>query len=110
MTVQKIAIPDLDSTPYCIVTQVLNNTTYYFEYTWNIRHDKAYLSIYIILNDEKIYLLRNKLLTVGINLSKYIYNSDNWTGNLYFEYSDFSYNFDYNQNNISTDYVLRYVI
>lgn len=104
-----ISIPDLNENPYIIQDVILNNKTYYFEYFWNIRHNKAYLSIYILIDNEKVYLIRNKQLTILINLTKYIdMSNDYWAGNLYFCSKDVSNICDYNQQNIYTDYQIIY--
>lgn len=106
-TYNTISIPDLSDTPYCTHVHILNNRSYYFEYFWNIRHGKAYLSIYIILNDEKVYLIRNQGLTCDLEISKNI-NNENWSGYLYFSGIDISQEYDYSQDNISTNYQLIY--
>ena len=105
-----LEIPNLSDTPYIIKSEVLNNRTYYFEYFWNNRHQRAYLSIYILSNSEKVYLMRNKSLLPLINLSKYIINdNENWSGSLYFDSTDLGQGYNYNQENISTEYQLRYI-
>ena len=51
MSIVSIKIPDLLHSPYIIQPIPLNNQLYFFAYTWNIRHSRAYLSIYIKNND-----------------------------------------------------------
>ena len=104
-----IDIPNLSTSPYSITPVVLNNKTYYFEYKWNIREQKAYLSIYILIDNSKVFMLKNIGLMVYNDVAKYIHDKDNWSGLLYLKPIKIS-NFDnYNQQNISTDYQLSYV-
>lgn len=105
----QIQIPDLNNTPYIIKSIVLNEKTYYFEYFWNLRHGKAYLSIYLIVDNNKVYLVKNRHLTIFLNVSEYIFDSENWSGNLFFDSIDSSYISDYTQQNISEKYILRYI-
>ena len=104
-----IDIPDLNESPYSIVPIVLNTKTYYLEYKWNIRSQSAYLSIYILNNNNKIYLIKNIGLVLYNDLAKYIYSQDNWSGELYLIPKQLTNNYIYNQQNISTDYQLSYV-
>lgn len=103
-----IDIPNLNEAPYVIAPVVLNNKTYYFEYKWSIRSHFAYLSIYILSNNTKIYLIKNIGLVLYNDLTKYIYN-DNWSGELYIVPKQLTNKYAYNQQNISTDYQLSYV-
>lgn|SRR5574344_476386 len=104
-----IEIPDLNKFPYVIAPVVLNNKTYYFEYKWNIREQKAYLAIYILINNTKKYLLRSIGLSLYNNIAKYIFDVDNWSGELYFKPVNLDTTSNYNQQNISTNYELSYV-
>lgn len=108
MDLYEIEIPDLFENPYVIKSHVLNNKTYYFEYTWNNRQDNAYLSIYYLENNLKTYILRGLRLRNWINISNHIYY-ENWIGELFFT----SYNLDmidYTPTTISTDFFLLYRI
>ena len=104
-----IEIPDLNESPYVIIPVVLNNKNYYFEYKWNIREQKAYLAIYILVNNTKNYLLRSIGITLYNNITKHIHDADNWSGELYFKPISLDTISNYNQQNISTDYQLSYV-
>lgn len=104
-----IEIPDLNESPYIITPVVLNNKTYYFEYKWNNRASSAFLSIYILINNTKKYLMRAKNLTLYNDIAKNIFDFDNWTGELYLRPLDLLNMYTYNQQNISTDYELSYV-
>lgn len=104
-----IEIPDLSESPYVIVPVVLNNRTYYFEYKWNIREQKAYLAIYILIDNTKNYLLRSMGLSLYNDVAKHINDADNWSGELYFKSISLDEISSYNQQNISTDYQLSYV-
>ena len=106
-TYNTIAIPNLDETPYCIKEQTLNNKVYYFEYIWNNRDGAAYLSIYLLINSNKVYLVRGIRLVYDCELSKNIIN-DNWAGYLYFTGISLGVSGNYTQQNISTDYQLIY--
>lgn len=104
-----IEIPDLNESPYSIIPVILNNKTYYFEYKWNIREQKAYLSIYILINNSKVFMLRNIGLMVYNDVAKYIHDKDNWSGELFIKPISLDTVSNYNQQNISTDYQLSYV-
>lgn len=104
-----IEIPNLDETPYIIRPVVLNTKTYYLEYKWNIRSESVFLSIYILVNNEKKYLIRQKGLVLWNNIAKDIYDIENWSGELYLIPIDGLNIYKYNQQNISTDYQLSYV-
>ena len=43
------------------------------------------------------------------DMSKYIFDADNWSGELYFKPISLDTTSNYNQQNISTDYELSYV-
>lgn len=104
-----IEIPDLSEYPYMIVPVVLNNRTYYFEYKWNIREQKAYLAIYILVNNNKTYLIHSLGLTLYNDVAKYIHDADNWSGELFLKPISLDTTYNYNQQNISRDYQLSYV-
>lgn len=104
-----IEIPDLNESPYMIVPVVLNNKTYYFEYKWNIREQKVYLAIYILINNNKTYLLRSLGLTLYNDIAKYIHDADNWSGELFLKPVSLDTTSNYNQQNISSNYELSYV-
>lgn len=106
MDLYKINIPNIEENPYIIQQVVLNNKTYYYEYFWNIRQQKAYISIYILINNERIYILRNKSLTNTIEISKYI-NYEDWIGNLYFVTDKLDLN-DYNRQDITSNFYILY--
>lgn len=109
MGLLNISIPNLSETPYVIQDVVLENKIYYFEYFWNIRHDKAYLSIYILSDNSRVYLIRNKLLTNRIILNKYMVGENNYLdGILSFWDNSGSLTYDYSQQNISTDFYIKY--
>ena len=98
-----IEIPDLNESPYSIIPAVLNNRTYYFEYKWNIREQKAYLAIYILTNNNKTYLLRSIGLTLYNDVAKYIHDADNWSGELFLKPVSLNTTSNYNQQNISAN-------
>ncbi len=104
----RINIPDIYKTPYVTVQQVINNESYFFEYSWNIRHEKLYLSIYLLDNDEQEYLVKNMLLTFGINIAQYIIN-DRWSGGLFLKtINPRFYYYDYDINSISEEFYFYY--
>src|SRR5574344_2058159 len=102
-------IMELNESQYIIYPVVLNKKTYYFEYKWNIREQKAYLAIYILIDNTKKYLLRSIGLSLYNNIAKYIFDVDNWSGELYFKPVNLDTTSNYNQQNISTNYELSYV-
>lgn len=103
----KIEIPNIFENPYIVIPQEINGESYYFEYFWNIRHEKLYLSIYLTDNDSQVYLVKNMCLTNLVEISRYIIH-DRWTGGLWLK-SNISGNYsDYNIKNISTNYYLFY--
>jgi len=106
MDLYKISIPNLYEKPYTIQDVLLNNKVYYFEYFWNIRHIKAYLSIYILDNNIRTYILRNTCLTNGMHISKNI-KYDNWVGDLYFTTDKLDFN-DYNRQDITSNFYILY--
>ena len=106
MAILTIKIPNIFDTPYVIIPQTLLDSTYYFEYQWNIRHELLYLSIYTLNDEEKIYLVKNIALINRVEISRYII-SDNWKGLLRL-YSDKSYDFGYNIKTVSDDFYLFY--
>ena len=106
MDLYEIKMPDFFQNPYIISNYVLNNKTYYFEYTWNIRHNMAYLSIYFINNDTKTYILRGLCLKNWVNISKYIVYQD-WVGELYFISRKLDM-IDYTRATVSDDFFLLY--
>jgi hypothetical protein len=110
MIITEINIPDINENPFVISPIVLNNRTYYFEYRWNVRDNSAYLSIYYLSNNSKIYLLRNSKLIVGNIISKHINDLENWDGLLsLWNYDELTME-NYSQANLSTDYFLKFVI
>jgi len=106
MSLLKIEIPNIFENPYVILLQEIGEETYYFEYYWNIRHDKLYLSIYLLDNDTKIYLVKSVLLLNDVEVSRYIIN-DRWSGGLFFT-SDISVGTEYNIKSVSSDFYLLY--
>lgn len=103
----EIQVPDLLNNPYVINQVVLNNTSYFFEYTWNIRHERVYLSIYYKIANVEFYLIRNVCLLNSLEISKYINDTD-WTGKLYFAVNTDSDEVDYRIDNFHTDFHLNY--
>lgn len=103
----EIPVPNLLNNPYIVNQVVLNNTLYFFEYSWNIRHERAYLSIYYKIQNVEFYLIRNICLFNGIEISKYIQDLD-WNGKLYFTVNINSDEADYRVDNFHTDFHLNY--
>lgn len=102
-----IELPNLLNYPYTINQIVLNNTLYFFEYYWNIRHQRAYLSIYIKIDNIEFYIIRNICLINGLELSKYVTDTD-WSGRLFFAVNEDSTEQDYQISNFHTDFHLNY--
>lgn len=109
MSILSITIPNLLKNPYIIQPITLNNTLYFFRYRWNIRHARAYLSIYTKVNEEIIYLVKNICLIPQLNISRHIYNED-WKGVLSFVNIINSIEEDYRQDNIHTEFNITYVL
>lgn len=105
---QEFLLPDLSQNPYIINMVSLKNQQFYFEYMWNIRDGRAYLSIYKIQDSEKDYYLKNRRLINNINLSKYIRKMD-WTGGLYFTSVIQDYKQDYDITTLSENFKLVYI-
>ena len=109
MTSELISIPNIYETPYCSMDVILDNTNFTFEYNYNIRADKTYLTIYRIENEEKIYLVKSfQLSTFSGNILR---NSQDTaiSGGLFFENKNNSVNdSEPTIKNISTDYQLSY--
>lgn len=109
MASEIISIPNIYETPYCLVDVVLDNVNFIFEYNYNIRADKTYLSIYRLQGEERIYLVKSFQLSTfsGDILS----NTKDTTisGKLFFERkSDSTNDAEPTIKNISTDYQLSY--
>lgn len=99
-------IPNMYQSPYSVIPYTVNSKDFFFEFDWNIREAKAYLSIYYVEDNQVIYILRPTSLTYGYNLAKNI-RDKNWIGELFL----YPYNEDvieYNIKNISTDFALMY--
>lgn len=109
MYTKEISLPNFLQTPY-IITQInLKNQQYYFHFYWSIREQRCCLSIFKLQDGERKYYLKNKTLTNGIELSKYIYEDD-WTGLLLFENVLNNVNDDYTISDISEKFVIRYYL
>lgn len=109
MTSELISIPNIYETPYCSMDVILDNVNFTFEYNYNIRADKTYLTIYRIENEQKIYLVKGfQLSTFSGNILRN--SKDNIIfGGLFFENKNNSSNdSEPTINNISTDYQLSY--
>lgn len=104
---QQISLPNLSVYPYITQQVSLNGILYFLEYTWNIRHQKAYLSIFTKVDNIEFYLVRNVSLITGIEISKYIIDDD-WSGTLTFAVNDECEEFDYRIDNFHTDFHLNY--
>lgn len=102
-----INIPNMVDTPYTISPIVLIDQQYYFEFHWNIRQQRCYLSIFKIQDDQRIYYVKNRVLLNNMEVSKYITKTD-WVGTLYFNSISDSYSEDYNQNDISEKFILTF--
>ena len=76
---------------------------------WNI-NSRAYLET----NTAGTYISGNQDINAKTEIRipeviKYISDYDNWSGSLYFDSIDLSQGFDYTQENISSEYILRYI-
>src|SRR5574344_1491483 len=109
MNITTIEIPDLNNSPYVISSVVLNNKTYLFEYKWSNRQNIAYLSIYYLSNNSKVFLYKSCPLIIGNQIAKYINDLENWNGILsFYSYNDLEL-INYTQENISKNYYLKFV-
>lgn len=106
MDLYKIELPNLYESPYIIKQETINNKVFYFEYFWNVRQDKAYLSIYLMDGNIKTYICKSICLTNGIDISNKI-KYDNWVGKLYFLTDKLDLN-DYAPQDISSNFYLLY--
>lgn len=107
MNIVSIEIPNLLKSPYIIQPVLLNNQTYFFQYFWNLRQSRAYLSIYKKNNNDLEYLIKNLCLIPQIELSKYI-RQPNWKGSLGFGSIIGGQELDYRQDNIHTEFQIVY--
>lgn len=103
----EILIPDLLNSPYITNPVILNNQLYFMEYTWNIRHQRAYFSLYTKVDDDYVYYIKSICLKPNLILSKNIQNTD-WQGQLIFTKTQYSVLDDYRQDTISTDFSIKY--
>lgn len=108
MQILSIQIPNLLQNPYITQMVQLNNQLYFFQFFWNIRQERAYLSIYKKQNEELVYLIKNICLIPNIELSKKIHDTE-WQGRLYFQTVLSGQEADYRQDNIDTEFTLNYV-
>ena len=102
-----IEIPDLLNNPYVIQPVSLNNQLYFFEYRWNIRYGRAFLSIYTKENNAPKYLIKNICLLPQISLSDHI-KEDSWNGDLTFALKLNRNASDYRQDTINIDFDIKY--
>lgn len=101
-----LELPNLYETPYCVVPYVIDSKDYFFEFTWSIRQEKCYLSIYYLENQERVYLIKNRLLKTDLDLTKFARN-ENWKGLLFlYPYNDSVS--EYNIKNFHTDFALMF--
>ena len=106
MSLLEIKIPDLFNTPYITIPVELNSDIFYFEYSWNNRHNRAYLSIYLLDDNVPNYLAKRICLVNGVEVSRYIIN-DRWVGGLFFV-SDITLFDEYDISTVSDNFYLLY--
>lgn len=104
---KEITIPDLTNSPFVISPIDLKNQQYYFEFFWNERQQKCFLSIFRLSDSQRIYYVKNICLRNGLEISKHI-NKTDWEGLLYFESIMLIFDDDYIINDIGEKFVLRY--
>lgn len=102
-----ISLPNMLDNPYIVQQVELGGNLYFFEYTWNIRHEKVYLSIFTKRDNEDYYFVRNKCLINGNEISKYIYDTE-WSGKLLFAQIENLDEADYRVDNFHTDFCINY--
>lgn len=102
-----IDIPNLYQTPYIVVPTLLGSKQYFFEYYWNNRNNKAYLTIYTIENEKRIYFIKNVCLIRDMVISDKIYNI-NWNGVLKFQNKNNINDISYTIKDISEKFKLFY--
>ena len=107
VTVKNIQIPNMFLNPYVIIPIVLKDKQYFFEYYWNFRSELVYLSIYLINNNQKKYIISNISLIKGMSISDYIHDDD-WNGSLDFTNIDYSDEDFYTAKDISEKFQLIY--
>lgn len=107
LRLQDIFLPDIYETPYVIEPVTLGNQQYFFEYIWNNRSERVYLSIYLISNAEREYFVKNICLIPGIEISKNI-KKPSWNGILLFQNQDNIQDVSYTIKDISTKFKLLY--
>lgn len=103
-----IEIPDLLNNPYIIQPVKFNNQLYFFEYRWNIRYGRAFLSIYIKENNVPKYFIKNICLIPQMVLSNNI-RDNNWSGALTFASKVDRDAVDYRQDTINIDFDIKYL-
>lgn len=104
---RQISLPKFTKSPYSICIVDLQSQQYYFQFYWNNRHQRCYLSIFRLEDGVRKYYLKNKSLKIGLNLSKYVYNED-WEGVLRVDsYTNNAYD-DYTMSDIHEKIILTY--
>lgn len=104
---KKINLPKFTKSPYTISLISLKNQQYYFQFFWNNRQERCYLSIFKITDGVREYYLKNKMLRNGIELSKYIFKTD-WDGLLVVDSITNNFDDDYTMADIHEKFVLTY--
>jgi len=102
-----INLPNILQHPYIVEQVELNGNLYFFEFAWNIRHEKVYLSIFTKKDNEDYYYVRNICLVNGIEISKHIYDTD-WSGKLFFAQIENLDETEYRVDNFHTDFCINY--
>lgn len=103
-----IEIPNLLNNPYVIQPVSLNNQLYFFEYRWNIRYGRAFLSVYTKENNTPKYFIKNVCLIPQMVLSDNIRDND-WSGALTFALKIDRDVVDYRQDTINVDFDIKYI-
>lgn len=103
-----INIPDLLKNPYIIQPVSLGGELYFFEYKWNIRYGRAFLSIFKKENGTQKYFVKNICLIPQLSISDNIHDT-NWSGLLTFGNQIGGSNaVDYRQDTINIDFDIKY--
>lgn len=100
-----LKLPDLSSNSYVRTTYVLNDRQYTF--IFNRCYNICFISIYFIQDNQKVYLLQTRPLTLNTDLFKRIKNDSLVTGSLYLRAKNDNIS-EITAENFSSDFEMEY--
>lgn len=102
---QYLTLPNLINNSDTRISYTINNQSYMFHFHWCGTF--CLLDIYIIRDNENIYLVKGRAITINNDIIARVKNSDLITGSLLF-INRYGYNIEPSQDNFHTDFYLVY--